>query len=60
MIHSTSCGKRVKITYNNKKNMYTGEFIDCNGLPIIYGDTIAEIEEQVEEIERELCRNQTS
>ena len=57
MIYSTAYAKRVKITYNN---MYTGEFIDCDGLPIIYGDTIAEIEEQVEEIERELCRDQTS
>lgn len=60
MIYSTAYAKRVKITYNNKKNMYTGEFIDCDGLPIIYGDTIAEIEEQAEEIERELCRDQTS
>lgn len=57
MIYETSGGRTINIIYNSKKNMYTGNFINCIGFPKIYGDTIAEIEEQAEEIENELCRN---
>ena len=57
MIYITSRGSSVHIEYNAKKNMYTGEFTDCKNLPKIYGDTVAEIKEQVEETEDELCRD---
>lgn len=60
MIYKTSNGNSVHIVYNKKNNMYTGKFIEHKDFPKIYGDTITEIEEQAEEIEHELCRDQTS
>lgn len=52
----------VKVTRHNYKNCFIGEFVDTSKFPIIYGDTIREVEETAEEYvmeehQNELCDN---
>ena len=54
MIYTTSSGSKVNITKHNSNNTYIGIFIHNKNMPKIYGDSINEVIDEAEEMEKEI------
>ena len=46
----------AEIQFHNFKNCYYGQFINTNQLGTVYGDTISEVEEQLEKMYNEYMK----